>query len=127
MGHPLKPEAGPVERVRAICLALPEATEKVAWGEPTWRVKDKIFGQYDNNHHNAGRVGIWFKSTHEVRDTYVQDDDERYYVPPYVGHRGWIGVRLDVDVDWDRFEEIATMAWRLTAPKKLLAAFDAEP
>jgi hypothetical protein len=125
VSHPVKPEAGPIKRVRKILLALPEATEKLAWGEPTFRVRDKMFGQYDNNHHNAGRVGIWFKSTLEAQEMYVSADPERYYVPPYVGGKGWVGVRLDVDVDWDAFEEIAAEAWRLSAPKKLLATFDA--
>jgi len=124
VSHPLKPEAGPVTQVRAICLALPEATERIAWGEPTWRVRDKIFAQYDNNHHNAGRIAIWCKSTPEAQDMYVRAGPERYFVPPYVGHKGWIGVRLDVDVDWGAFEEIVTEAWRLTAPKRLLAPFD---
>jgi hypothetical protein len=125
MAHPLKPVAGPVKQVRKICLSLPEATEKIAWGEPTWRVRDKMFGQYDNNHHNGGRIGIWFKSTLEAQEMYVSADPARYYVPPYVGMKGWVGVRLDVDVNWDAFEEIATEAWRLAAPKKLLAQFDA--
>jgi hypothetical protein len=114
----------PLGRLRAICLALPEATEKEAWGEATFRVRDKIFAMSDNNHHGSGHVAVWCKAPPGVQEILVGADPERFFVPPYVGHKGWIGVRLDRKVDWAEVDDLMADSYRMTAPKRLCASFD---
>jgi predicted DNA-binding protein (MmcQ/YjbR family) len=110
-----------LERLRAICLALPEATEKLTWEEtPTFRVRDKIFAMYSTDHRD-GRVSMWCKAPAGAQEALVGSDSERFFVPPYVGHKGWIGVRLEGAVDWDEVAELATESYEMTAPKKLRA------
>jgi len=131
MAHPLKP-TGPevdaiLDRLRAICLALPEAIEKLAWGEPTFRAgKGKMFAQLDNNHHDSGHVAVWVPAGFDAQELLVADDPDRYFVPPYQGVRGWVGIRLDdAAVDWHEVAEVIEDAYRLVATKKLLTALDA--
>lgn len=112
----------PLSRARKICLALPEATEKEAWGAPTFRVKDKLFAMYANDHHGDGRVALWVKAPPGEQDVRVSADPEHYFVPPYVGPSGWVGVRLDRDLPWEDVAEIVEAGYRMTAPKRLLAA-----
>jgi hypothetical protein len=120
MAHPprrprTRAEAAIVKRLRAICLALPGVTEKVAWGEPTWRA-GKIFAQMDTHHHGADHVAVWLPARPGVQEALVDEDPERFFRPPYVGHLGWIGVRLDRKPDWrivaglvaNAYDEIAT-------------------
>ena len=111
----------PLSRLRKVCLALPEATEKVAWGEPTFRVRDKIFAMFTDNHHGDGRVALWCKAPPGVQEVLVGADPRRFYVPPYVGHKGWVGVRLDVKVDWDEVSDLVKDSYLMTAPKRLAA------
>src|SRR5438128_5766292 len=87
----------PLTQLRKICLALPEAHEVEAWGEPTFRVKNKIFAMYasDNTHHGGGRPGVWIKSKHVVQEILLQREPARYFKPPYVGPSGWTGAFLD--------------------------------
>lgn len=113
-----------LNRVRGICLGLPEAIEKEAWGGPTFRVK-KMFAMFVDNHHSDGRLALWIKSTSEDQDVLVDNDPERFFVPPYMGPSGWVGVRLEKDrVDWDLVEELVEDGYRLIAPKKLVAQLD---
>src|SRR5579859_5863388 len=94
----------PDDRLRAICLALPEATEKVTWGEhPTFRVRDKIFAMV---HDARGRLSLWCKAPPGAQEAFVGSEPERFFVPPYVGQHGWLGIWLDVPLDWD---EIASL------------------
>ena len=118
----------PLERLRTLCLALPEAHEVEAWGAPTFRVRNKLFAMYAHaeSHHGGGRPGVWCKSTRLEQDLLVRADPERFFVPPYVGVGGWVGIRLDRKPDWKAVADLLRDAWRLTAPKKLLAASDAE-
>jgi predicted DNA-binding protein (MmcQ/YjbR family) len=108
----------PIERLRAICLALPEAVEKETWGDPTFRVQDKIFAM---TKHGDGRSSLWCKATPESQMALVGADPERFFVPPYVGHKGWIGVRLDHGPDWDEVAALVKRSYRLIAPKRLAA------
>ncbi len=113
-----------LDRVRGICLGLPEAIEKEAWGGPTFRLK-KMFAMFVDDHHGDGRLALWIKSTAEDQDVLVDSDPERFFVPPYMGANGWIGVRLEKDrVDWDLVEELVEDGYRLIASKKLVAVLD---
>ena len=111
-------------RLRRLCLALPEAHEKEAWGAPTFRVKDKLFAHYRNDHHADGRAPAWCKSVPERQLDLVEADPERFFVPPYVGPSGWVGVRLDRKPDWAMVEELLEEGYRLVAPKRLIAELD---
>ena len=115
-----------IARVRKICLALPETTERLSHGEPTWFVRDKkTFVTYANHHHDD-RLAFWCAAPLGVQDVLVASDPERFFVPPYVGNRGWLGVRLDVPQDWGLIGELVVDAYRMVAPKRLLATLDAE-
>ena len=114
----------PLAQLRKICLALPEAHEVEAWGEPTFRVKNKLFAMFadQGNHHGDGRPGVWIKSAHVTQDMLVRAEPTRYFVPPYVGPKGWVGAFLDKRPDWDVIADLLHDAWTQTAPKKLVAA-----
>jgi hypothetical protein len=116
----------PIERLRALCLALPEAHEVEAWGEPTFRVRNKMFAMYATagTHHGKGRPSVWCKATHLAQDALLREDPDRFFAPPYVGPSGWVGVYLDAKPDWKMVAELLRDAWRLAAPKRLLAALD---
>ena len=106
----------PRERLRAICLALPEAVEKEAWGDPTWRVRDKIFAMAKRG---EGRSLALVQGAAGEPEVLVGADPERFFVPPYVGHKGWVGMRLDGKPDWDEVALLVRRSYRLTAPKRL--------
>jgi predicted DNA-binding protein (MmcQ/YjbR family) len=108
----------PIDRLRAICLALPEAVEKEAWGDPTFRVRDRIFAMEKRG---DGRVSVWCKAPAGSQMVLVGADPERFFVPPYVGLKGWIGVRLDNDPDWTEVAAVVKRSYRLIAPKRLAA------
>ncbi len=119
-----KLDKNPLERLRALCLALPEATERLSHGEPTWFVQGKkTFVMYANQHHDDV-LAFWCAAPDGAQEVLVANDPDRFFRPPYVGHRGWLGVRLDVPVDWDEIADLVTASYRLVAPKKLLAALD---
>ena len=105
-------------RLRSICLALPEATEKEAWGDPTFRVREKIFAMEKRG---DGRVSIWCKAAPGSQAILVGADPALFFVPPYVGSKGWIGMRLDAKPDWNEVATIVRRSYRLTAPKRLAA------
>jgi hypothetical protein len=114
-----------LSRVRSLCLALPETTERLSHGAPTWFVRDKkTFVMYLDDHHGDGRLALWCAAPADVQPALVREEPERFFVPPYVGPRGWLGVRLDVDVDWDEVAGIVEDAYRMVAPKRLVAALD---
>ena len=118
-----------IERLRKLCLALPEAHEVEAWGEPTFRVRNKLFAMFaaEGNHHGSGRPGIWIKCTHVNQDLLLHTDAERFFSPPYVGPSGWIGVYLDKKPDWAIVADLLRDGYLLTAPKRVAAALDAAP
>jgi hypothetical protein len=112
-----------LSRLRGLCLALPEATEKISHGEPTWFVR-KVFVTFANRHHDD-RVAFWCPAAAGVQEALVSSDPRRFFRPPYVGVRGWVGVYLDVpDVDWDEVAELVVDAYRSVAPKRLVARLD---
>jgi hypothetical protein len=111
--------------VRAACMALPEVEERLSHGSPTWFVRGKkTFVTFVDDHHGDGRMGIWCAAAPGVQGELVDEEPERFFVPPYVGHRGWIGVRLDRDPDWDELAGICADAYRQVAPKTLVAQLE---
>ena len=111
--------ASPLHRLRKLCLALPDAHEVEAWGEPTFRVNNKLFAMYAaaNNHHGAGHHAVWIKSTLVTQGFLLQAKPKRYFSPPYVGPSGWIGVRLDGRVNWKDVTELLRDGYDLATPK----------
>jgi len=111
----------PTARLRKICLALPDATEKIAWGEPTWRVGGKLFAQMDTHHHGADHIAVWLPMPLGAQEALVEADAEQFFVPPYVGHRGWVGVRIDRKPDWGVVAGLVEEAYRQIAPPRIAA------
>lgn len=114
-----------LERVRGLCLALPEVTERLSHGAPTWFVRGKnVFVTFAGHHHGA-RLSFWCAAPLGIQAGLVEADPDRYFVPPYVGHRGWLGVRLDVEPDWDEIAALVVDAYRVIAPQRLVVELDA--
>ncbi len=113
--------------VRRICLALPEVTERLSHGAPSFFVRGKkTVVMFVDDHHDDGRLAIWCAAPPGVQDQLVEQEPDRFFRPPYVGGRGWLGVRLDVDPDWGEVAEICADAFRQIAPKRLVAELDAQ-
>jgi hypothetical protein len=108
--------AGPIEQLRAICLALPDTIEKVAWGEPTWRVRGRLFAQLDNHHHGAEHLAVWLPAPLGEQEALVKADPTHFFRPPYVGIRGWVGVRIDGRPSWKQVASLVEQAYRHVAP-----------
>jgi hypothetical protein len=110
-------------RIREICLALPETSERLSHGAPTFFVRGKrAFVMVLSNHHGDGRFAIWCAAPDGLQRLLVESEPERFFVPPYVGHRGWLGVRLDRRLDWDELAGIVEDAYGEVAPPKLVEA-----
>lgn len=123
LAEPIKPKAPDAKqqaRARRICLTLPEVEEKEAWGSPTFRVKGKMFAMYVDNHHGDGRVALWLKAAPGMQAMLVEAEPEKFFIPPYQGPAGWIGVHLNQTSDAE-VEFHVRQAYCLLAPKKLLA------
>jgi hypothetical protein len=112
-----------LERIRRICLSLPETSERLSHGAPTFFVRGKrAFLMVLTDHHGDGRFAIWCAAADGMQRMLVEADPERFFVPPYVGHRGWLGVRLDRDLNWDELAGIAEDAYAEVAPSRLVEA-----
>jgi hypothetical protein len=128
-GQPL-PELPPrlddgtaLEWVRALCLALPEAVERPSHGAPTFFVSGKrSFVTFMDNHHDDGRLALWCAAPAGMQAALVASAPEGYFVPPYVGHRGWVGVLLDRGLAWDEIAGAIEDAYAVVAPKRLVDA-----
>ncbi len=101
-----------LDRLRAICLGLPGAYEKVAWMAPTFRVGERQFAMFADDHHGVGFAGVWLKAPEGAQEELVASDRERFYVPPYVGKGGWVGVKLDGRTDWKLLAGLLEEAYR---------------
>lgn len=106
------------ERIRKLCLALPDTAEVTKHSRPCFAVRDKTFVMFMDDHHGDGRLAIWCKATPDAQSMVVESDPERFFVPPYVGPRGWIGARLDRQPDWGAVGAIIEEAYRLSAPRR---------
>lgn len=117
----------PLTKLRELCLALPEAREVEAWGEPTFRVRT-MFATYSSPDGplRDGRPSVWVKALPVNQDLLVSAAPDRFFVPPYVGAKGWVGLYLDVDpIDWDELRALLWDAWKMSAPAKLVAKHEA--
>ncbi len=118
-----KTTGGPVlERLRAICLALPDAQEKLSHGEPTWFAgKGKVFAMFDNYHHGAPHASVWLPAPPGLQEALIESDPKRFWRPPYVGPNGWVGVVLDTKPNWGVVAGLIEQSFRLVATQKLVA------
>jgi hypothetical protein len=117
----------PLQRLRELCLSLPEVTERVSHGEPTWFVQGrKSFVTFADRHHDDVQA-FWCAAPPAAQGELVASAPDRFFVPPYVGGRGWLGVRLDVPLDWSEMAELVEDAYREIAPAQLVARLPATP
>lgn len=119
----------PVERLRALCLALLESSERISHGEPCFFVhaspkSSKLFVMLDNHHHGGEHLAFWCAAPPGAQEELVGQEPDRFFRPPYVGHRGWLGVRIDDAPDWTEIDEIVRDAYRQVAPEALAAQVD---
>ncbi len=117
-----------LQKLREICLTLPEVSERLSHGAPAWFVREKkTLANFWDNHHDDGLVAMWCAAPPGVQEELVETEPDRFYRPPYVGHRGWLGVRLDLaaaDMDWDEIAGIVAESFRCVAPKTLVKQLD---
>jgi hypothetical protein len=107
------------ETVREVCLSFPEADEVVSHGSPDFRVRGKTFASYVVNHHGDGRVALWLNAPAGAQDHYAKSEPKYFFVPPYVGPRGWLGVHLDKGLSWQRVAALVRQAYEKVAPRAL--------
>lgn len=107
-----------LRRLRRMCLAMPGATERLSHGEPTFFARKKVFAMFDNNHHNDGHIAVWIPAEPGAQESLIATSPRKFFKPPYVGVRGWIGIELD-RIDDDELASYLHQAWRLVAPKTL--------
>ena len=109
----------PLPKLRKICLAFPGAYEKLSHGEPAWFAPKRMFAMFANNHHGDGRIAVWCNATFDEQETLVAADPEHFFVPPYVGPSGWLGIRVDRGLDWGMVATLLKQAYDLSAaPRK---------
>jgi hypothetical protein len=116
----------PLTRLRDICLALPEVTERPSHGAPSWFVRDKsVFVTFwVDGHHDLEFPHLWCAAPPGAQAELIAANPDRFFRPPYVGHRGWIGVRMQGRVDWAEVAELCQDAYRVVAPKRLVKMLD---
>ena len=121
-----KPDAGEkhLQRVRRICTSLPETVEKLSHGEPTFFVRKKVFAMCSNNHHNDGHIAVVLPAAIGIQEALIAASPEKFYKPPYVRVRGWVGVELDRVTDKELAFHIRE-GWRQIAPEKLQTTLEA--
>jgi len=108
------------DRLRKICLALPEANEKLSHGEPTWFAgKGKVFAMLDSHHHGSPHLAVWLPHPLGAQEALIEADPARFFRPPYVGPSGWVGMILDTKPNWSMVEEMVRDAYRHVATAKL--------
>ena len=113
------PKKSAIDRVREIALALPETSERLSHGEPTWFVRTKVFASWEDHHHGDPIVGLWLAAPDGLQETLVGAQPECFYRPKYVGHKGWIGVNMEAALDWGHVADLIRQSYRMVAPKKL--------
>ena len=124
MAHPrMYEDSNPaIKKLRAVCLALGQVVEKEAWGECTFRVVNgPMFAMTDNNHHQSGHVAVWVKAPAMAQEILISSDSKRFFKPPYMGHKGWVGVRLDRKPDWEQLAAILKDGYEMSLPARKAA------
>jgi predicted DNA-binding protein (MmcQ/YjbR family) len=122
VAHPRKYEESNelISQLRQVCLAFAGVVEKEAWGECTFRITGgKMFAMTDNDHHHSGHLAVWVMAPPTAQEALIRSKPERFFKPPYVGVKGWVGVRLDKRVDWDQLAAILREGYLMSAPAKL--------
>ena len=114
----------PLGRLREIIAAWPETDERISHGSPTWWGGKKTFASFHDNHHGDGRVAVWLKSSFEMQSDLVENNPDAFFVPPYVGPSGWVGIRLDREVDWAMVTALLEAGYRMVAPKRAIELLD---
>jgi hypothetical protein len=106
-----------LRRLRTLCLAIEHAVEKLSHGEPTWFTgqRGKVFAMFDNHHHGAPHISVYIPVPPGLQAALVRAEPERYWVPPYVGVKGWVGIILDTDPDWKQVDSMLRDAFALVA------------
>ncbi len=113
----------PLDRVRELCLSLPETSERLSHGQPSFFIREKkTFVMYLDNHHDDGRLALWLAAPEGMQQALVESAPGHYFRPPYVGHRGWLGVRLDRALQWEEIAGAIEDAYLTVAPKSLIEA-----
>ena len=115
-------EGAALARVRTICLGLPDTHEKEAWGAPTFRVGGRLFAMFVDNHHGDGRLAVWCNAPPVAQEALVAAEPVHFFVPPYVGPQGWVGVRLDTGLSWDVVAQRLEAAHGVSASKGKVSA-----
>ena len=114
----------PLDRVRTFIEGLPETSEKLSHGSPTWWGGKKTFACFHNGSYDEGRRAVWIKAPEGAQEALIEANPERFYRPKYLGPKGWVGVRLEGRVDWAEVEDLLIEGYRLVAPKRALAKLD---
>lgn len=118
------PASDIANRVRAICMRLPEVTERPSHGSPAFFIGKQFVMLWPDGHHDHDFPHLWFAAAAGVQEELVADSPDRFFRPPYVGARGWVGVRLDGAVDWSEVAELCEDAYRVVAPQRLVRQLD---
>ena len=108
----------PLARVRKICLAFPDTSETISHGAPTWWVRKRTFAMFADNHHGDGRVAVWCAASLDEQESLVSADPKVFFVPPYVGPSGWLGIRLDRGLDWGVVASLLAESHRMIQAKQ---------
>jgi len=120
----LTPEAA-LDKVREIAFALPEVSERLSHGSPSFFIRGKkTLCSFHDDHHGDGRLALWIPAAAGVQEELIRLEPDRFFKPPYVGPSGWFGLLLNVDPDWDELANILEDAYRHVGPKKLIALLD---
>ena len=118
--------AAPLTRLRKIIEALPETSEKLSHGAPTWWGGKKTFATYHDGHYDEGRRAVWIKAPDGAQEDLIAADPDRFYRPKYLGPSGWVGVRLEGKIDWEEIRFLLVQGWRLVAPKRAIRELDGD-
>ena len=115
-----------LEKLRKIVAAWPETDERASHGSPTFWGGKKTFASFHDNHHGDGRIAIWCKADFDSQADLVEGDPDVFFIPPYVGPSGWVGIRLDRGADWEMIADLLEDGYRMVAPKRAVRALEAK-
>jgi hypothetical protein len=123
-GDEVPRRSDPLPRLRKIIAGFPETSEKLSHGAPTWWGGKRTFATFALNHHGDGRVAVWCKLPPGAQEALVESDPDSFFVPPYVGPSGWVGIRLDRKLSWGVVAGLLEEGYRTVAPRRALEALD---